>query len=537
VAATVLTAAAEAGSAVEALPAAARPRQPPAPRRRRLPSLTPERAVALTLAVVGLRVGLRPLADNSMLLHLRTGIDMVTSHRVPTRDPYSFTAAGHPWVVQSWLAEASYGLAYRVGHLHGVVLEQGLLMAGLALTVAILASTGSTVRTIGAATLAVGAGLDLWSQRPLLFGLLALALMIWVVERRWSPLWLLPIGWVWVNTHGSFPLGLLWLGAVYAGSILDEHRRPAWLDRYVLAFLGALALGCINPVGPRLVAFPLAVESKKAVFQNIIEWKSPNFQSAGPLLALVFLSLALVVLLRSRAPWSDALAVVGFLALGLISVRNLAPAAIVLAPALGRAMSSRAGSRPTDDPAPAGAGHGAPPAPAVSTQPSSRPDRSQLHIVVAVSLAIASLFFVTAAFRSPGLDLGAYPTGAERYLSQHGLLTSGHRIAAQDLVGDYRALVEGSRTNGVFIDDRYDMYPVQVSADYNTLLVARPRSLAVLDRWHVDVVLWARSAGLPDELRLAGGWRPVWSDRNWEVLVRDPVVSSAGSGDSTPTTG
>jgi len=457
--------------------------------------------VVATLALFGLRVGLQPIHDNSMLLHLRTGIDMARTGHVPRTDPYSFTAPHHPWVIQSWFAELLYGIAYRLGGIHLVVVEQGLLMASLAGVVASIARAGTTARTMASAGITVGAGVALWSQRPLLFGLLALALVILVVERRRSPWWLLPIGWVWVNTHGSFPLGLLWLGAVYVGSLFDQRRRPRHLEPYLAAFVGSLVLGAVNPIGPRLIAFPLVVESKHAVFATIVEWRSPNFQQAEGLFALVFFSLALLVLLRRGGPWGDILAVVGFLALGLVSVRNLAPAAVVLAPALGRALRPK---------------NGAPVGEAVG--PVARPVK-----LLAVVLALAAVVFFAAAYRTSGLNLRSYPVGAEVYLRAHGML-DGRRIATQDYVGDYRELVERVNPSKVFIDDRYDMYPASVSADYDRLLAARPDAVSVLAKWEIQVVMWGRNAGLPDELRLAGGWRTVYSDRLWQVLVKDPSV-------------
>src|SRR5437879_6408842 len=89
--------------------------------------VTVEQAVVLLLGVFGFRLGARPLHDNSMLTHIRTGVDIAKSGHIPRTDPYSFTAHGHAWVVQSWLAEWLYGLAERAGGFKWVVLEQGVL--------------------------------------------------------------------------------------------------------------------------------------------------------------------------------------------------------------------------------------------------------------------------------------------------------------------------------------------------------------------------------------------------------------------------
>ena len=49
-----------------------------------------------------------PLNDNSFFTHLATGRLILDEGRVPTEDPYTFTAVGEPWTVQSWLAAVAY---------------------------------------------------------------------------------------------------------------------------------------------------------------------------------------------------------------------------------------------------------------------------------------------------------------------------------------------------------------------------------------------------------------------------------------------
>src|SRR5438477_4740366 len=98
-----------------------------------------------------------------------------------------------------------------------------------------------------------------------------------------------------------------------------------------------LVVSMLNPLGPRLLTFPLTVGEKQSVFKTIVEWHSPNFQTAAGEFTLVFLVVALLVLVRRGAPLMDAVPAVAFIALGLVAQRNLPLAAVVLAPALGRA--------------------------------------------------------------------------------------------------------------------------------------------------------------------------------------------------------
>ena len=465
-----------------------------------------EVAVVGVLTLLGLRLGLRAISDNSMLLHLRTGVDIVRSGHIPRHDPYSFTAPGHAWVVQSWLAEVTYGVAHELGGFRAVVIEQGVLCAVLALVIALLARTGHSIGTVIAAGSSVLAGAILWAPRPFLFGLLGLALLIFVVERRRSPWWLLPVVWVWVNTHGSFPLGVAWLGATYFGSVFDTRRRPRWLEPYIGTFVLGLAISAINPLGPRLLAFPFVVQAHTKVFQLIIEWRSPNFQLGYAFVTLMALAVGLLVLLRKGAPWADVLPFVGFLVAGLIAVRNLPFAAVVLAPVLGHAL--RGTARPAPQPVAASVGTGTPRA---------------LPPPIVPALGIAAVALTVVALRAGPIDLSSYPTGGEAYMASHGLLTNAHRIAAADVVGNYRELVEGARQN-VFIDDRYDMYPASVVNDSQTILDGQGAALAALKKWNIDVLVAKKGTGSTGLLHAVGGWRTVWSDAHWEIMLKDPTA-------------
>lgn len=461
----------------------------------------PQGLCVVVAVVAGARLGLRPISDNSTLVHLRTGIDLVRTWHVPRSDPYSFTAPGHPWVVQSWFASLLYGLADRLGH-HALVLLQGVLMGAVAGVTALAARSTSAWRSGLAALLAIAASAPGWSPRPLLFELLCLALLIVVVERRASPLWLVPVVWLWVNTHGSWPVGLAWLAARTVGAAIDARGRPRAELRQLAGFGLGLAVSVANPLTWRLVAFPLVALHKRSTFQTIVEWRSPNFQDPNTFIALVFVVASLVVLLRAALPWAQLLPVCGFLAMALVAERNLGPFAITLAPALGCALAGVELASPRfvgrwDTVWRATAWRGA---------------------VVGVALAVAAGLVAWASQRRT-LALGTYPVAASDYLQRAGRLGPAHRIAAIDVVGCFLIWRAGPSTK-VFIDDRYDMYPQGVVDDARVLADGRGGVEGVLDRWQVDTVVWAANGALPSELLSQGGWRSAFDDGAWVVAVR-----------------
>lgn len=462
--------------------------------------LAPRMESLFTAAVVlfGFRLGARSIGDNSAFTHLRTGIDMARTGAIPRVDRYSFTAGGEPWVVQSWLPSWTYGWAHRLGGFRLVVLEQALLVALLAWLVVRLARAGSPLRTTLAGVAAVGVGSALWTPRPLLFGLICMALTITVVERRRSPWLLVPIVWLWVNSHGSFPLGLVWLGARAVGEGIDWRAWPRETWRYVGGFAAGLVAAMVNPLGPRLLLFPLTLGEKAEAFRNIVEWRSPDFSRGGGYFALAFLGLALVLLVRARLGWRDVVPAVGFLVAGMLAARNIGPLAVVLAPVLGRAVR-----RPES----------APGRPAAPTGTQLRLNRAALATILAAFVVFGSLIFTT-----DPLDVVGYPVDSITYLEEQELLAGPHRVAHQDFVGNYITLRYGSRVR-VFVDDRFDMYPLSVSRDYEILLSARAGTVDVLDRYDIDVVVWQRKLPLV-QLLAAKGWQEVFAEEEYVVLRR-----------------
>src|SRR5205807_4292015 len=127
--------------------------------------------------------------------------------------------------------------------------------------------------------------------------------------------------------------------------------------------------------------------------------------------------------------------------------------------------------------------------------------------------------FGVAALQRPGLSVKSYPVAAVDYIDTHGLRSGGHNVAEQDIVGCYLDLRFGRQARSL-IDDRFDMFPASVSEDYEHLLRGDDQALDVLDRDHVDVVLWNRHLALVTVLRATGQWQEVFQKDGWTVLQR-----------------
>jgi len=97
--------------------------------RRRAPGL--DGLFTAVFALFGWALGIGQLSDNSFFWHLRTG-RLILDSGFPHRDPFSFTAPGAHWVVQSWLAETLYAGVERVAGDFGIRLLIGLTGVAIA---------------------------------------------------------------------------------------------------------------------------------------------------------------------------------------------------------------------------------------------------------------------------------------------------------------------------------------------------------------------------------------------------------------------
>lgn len=480
----------------------------PGRRRHRVPGL--DFLFTAVFALFGFGVGIERLSDNSFFIHLRTG-RLILDHGIPRQDVYSYTAAGTRWVAQSWLAETAYAAIDRAVGPFGIRLLGGITGMAIAVLAFRLALRLSHDRVRAALlTVTALAGLyTLWSERPLLLGVLFLVVLAWIVEvpdsgvGRYPVLSLPAVFWLWANVHGSFALGAAYLGLHLLGRWLDGAPPWAGREKGLLAGAAIAALAAFaNPYGAALVVFPVHLLSRGDVLRHVIEWASPDFHRVSGQALLLWLAVFVVVVARSprRVTRRDLVVAVPFLALALWALRNVA-----IAPLVGLPIAARA----------------------VAVEPKSsrrhRLDerRSPIGWALVGVLVVTAGALVVRAASQPDFVTRPYPVQAMNALEDAGLI--GRRLLTDDADAAYVVLGYFPEQK-VFIDDRYDMYPRSVIADYFALSNGSPGWRRVLDRRDVEVVVWDRDHPLAEYLRRSGEWTLIHRDASWVAFVRDDVM-------------
>ncbi|HEY3241179.1 MAG TPA: hypothetical protein VGL92_16570, partial [Acidimicrobiia bacterium] len=391
-----------------------------APRRRAVVLRVPTMGTvfAVGFAVLIWVTKLTPLHDNSFLWHLKTG-HWILEHGIPRADIFSFTAPGTPWVAQSWLAEVFYAVLDNLFGPFGIqVVRAGVAALSAYLLFRLAARVGGDrTRAVYLTFAALTGSFGLWVERPLLFGVLAMVVLLWVVEvpeslvGRHPYISLSALLWVWVNVHGTFALGFVYLGLHVVGRWLDGS--PPWAGRerrLVQATVVALACCLVNPYGVDLLLFPLHLLARGEMLKNVKEWQSPDFQSLHGVLFAVWIVTFVITLAvsRQRASRRDVLVSVFFLALGLWALRNAGLAPLIGLPIAVRLLPAR----------------------------EERPDeRKPFHWVALAGLFLIGLIVAVGAAGGEHYALDDYPVEAMQVVEREGLL--GRELATTDAWGAY----------------------------------------------------------------------------------------------------
>ncbi len=463
-------------------------------------------AVGLLLAVLGFLIGSRAISDNSILTHVANGRMMWQGAGIPRVDPYSYSAVGEPVTVQSWLASWLYVAGQEVLGDWTLRVMNGLLGAAIVASLWRLAdSCRQLLPRVGLVGAAVIVGAEVWTPRPLLFGLLGFALVLHAL-RHDIPQWVLvPTMWIWVQTHGSFPIALVLVAVVGLGHFIDTVAvRPDWWRSissiwaarpgHELSVFGwvtaGILLGGLNPLGPSLLWFPVQLLSRSEALEDVREWMAPRFESPSEW-AFVGMALLLIVAARRGARWRCLVPAIVFVMAALMAYRNLPLTVAVLVWALA-------------------------PSFAETNFSIDAKMRGMLPNAVFGASLLLGVVVATSAVVEGTYDLRTYPVAEVDWLAERDLVAQPDvNIMQKDTVGNYLELRFGDRAR-VFVDDRFDFYPLDVLDDHDVMIFGGDYR-DVLDRNEVNIVLWQ-----------AGGGLEAWLDDapEWVIVEVDPGGSS-----------
>jgi len=312
--------------------------------------------LALAFAFV---LGLDKISESDTFWHLKTGEWILSHMAIPRADSFSATVNGKPWLDWEWLFQAGIYIVYAWGGFNALVVWKALTVGLTGLVVFFTsrrngAGVPLAALAMMAALVAARARLEV---RPDVVMLLFAALTVSLLEsaRRGnlqSLLWLPLLQLVWVNVHGSFPLGI---GLMVIYSLVHATRfglRKEW--RCLWLVVGALALSCaaclVNPFGLRLVQHAIEQTRSSGPSGSLGEWQptrqllltEPDW-AVQVFWWLFWLNpvvlVAVLAIKRGTFPWAHSLVVAAMSVLGLYANRFTALYAVVTAPILAHGLA------------------------------------------------------------------------------------------------------------------------------------------------------------------------------------------------------
>jgi hypothetical protein len=498
------------------------------------PSLAHVAIAAFFALVVWPRAAI-PLIDGDVWWHIRAGLEVLESGRVPNHDTWSIAGAGLPWTSQDWLSNMMLA-ALTGGDASG---GAGPTLASIAYAMLVVVAVALLWWALSARGVRGWLGRIVWLSAGVLVAGPTLGVRVQVVDLAlgamtllllWSYLsdrrrrWLVGLPMVsvaWANLHAGWVLLFLLGGAVVVGELVDRRLRPdldgECLDgRHVaelcIALVAAALAISLNPSGLGLYAYPIQTSLIEAHRDFLAEWSPP---ALGSIVGQVFAAFVLLGVLpaivfgwrRTRA--ADLLVLVGLTLLAASAARFLlvAPIAsavvcLALRGALGGTSAGRMARRLL--------GRMARPAPSAGL--------GALNLLLIVVMVIGGLGVVSARVH-PGAQRQAIgehmPVAAVDWLLDHEV---GDRPFNTYSWGGYLGLRRPDLP--VYIDGRSDIYgdgPIRAYARA-VLLQTDPGEL--LDQREIDHVLFNIGTPLAAWLDDSPQWERAYADDLAGVWIR-----------------
>jgi hypothetical protein len=296
------------------------------------------------------------LFETDFWQHLLVGRVLWQTHGVPDRQIWVWPTYGVPDITPSWGFRVILWPFWSVGGVWGLFAWRWLT------TLAVFGILWMTARRMGARGLAglvvVVLAALVYRQRsqirPETLASVLLALELWILEcrrqggRDHTP-WLVPIAWVWANSHISYFLGPVVLGLYQLGSDDTVARRNAaagprggaggGTPRLLWVGLAMVAISFVNPYGWRALWQPFEFalfRRHELIFETIGELRPvmwwANWMNGLPVLIFGWPALIVWRWRRGRPDMVEALVCALFTALGVGTQRFLGFYAVACVP-------------------------------------------------------------------------------------------------------------------------------------------------------------------------------------------------------------
>jgi len=461
------------------------------------------------------------LGDGDTGYHIRAGEIILKDLAVPRHDPFSFIEPTLPWTAHEWLSEVVMAIVHKASGIQGIVFLFALLLATTywILFRAIRSRDRNILVDLLILILVLLSSRVHWLARPHVFSLLLIVLLYQILilhqEDRGNYLYVIPPMMIlWVNLHGGFIAGFLFMGIFLTGYFLgflagngEERFVSANKAKQLsLVCVASVLAACVNPFGYLAFHFPFRVVSETYLMDHVHEFLSPNFHEAVPYRYLLLFLIGMLGVSRARLNFAELALVLLFTSMSLYSRRYIPLCAIVYAPILskyGDILVKQYEGRGSKllrqrfvmygEIDASGKGYAIP-------------------LVVLIVIAALSAGKIPVRFPEQTTPIAAIDFLRENRI--HGNMFN------NDEIGDYVIYWLYPRYK-VFVDGRTDMYGPPILKEYFKVTGIEPGWKDVLDKYDINFVFHYNDSVLVRHLSADAGWRRIYADKVASIFLRN----------------
>jgi len=474
-------------------------------------------------------INTHPIRPQDFWWHITIGREILATGKIPGVDVYSYTAVGQPYPSYKmfWLMEIVLYEIFTLGGAALIIFFYSIIITLAYGVIFWICYDVSKNWRIAAAGLffAAALGLNDWNVRPqgitfLLASLFLLAIYQFKKRRHWGWLVTIPICMlVWVNSHGTFVIGLallgIWLAAEMWRALKKRLRdQKSWDFQGIIAPAGILiitAMACLaNPGGLGIINYVKTLTGNSVVQNLVTEWAPPTFNTLiGTIFfaGLIFSAVALAVSVKQL----DFYQAITFLIFGILGLRTLRGSVwfgLVMAPVLAEHISYAVERFQK-------ANH------KTQTAEGSR-TINVIFVTVLLAMAMISLPWFKRSLPLP-------PAKAELLSNETPVTATQALLELQPPRQVFNAMSFGSYLiwaayphYQVFIDSRIELFPDKVWLDYLNISNANGDWRTLLNGYGVKTLMLSpvEQAGLVLAVHGDGGWDLVYEDQTAMIFVK-----------------
>ena len=312
-----------------------------------MPWIKEEKLYPIIVLLLILIMAVRTPLDTDMWWHLRAGEETWQNQEVYSVDTFSYTREGSDWINHSWLSQVLMYLIFSTSSYHGLSIWVGVCAVFSMFFIYLQMKGHPLLRSVVLIFAAVVSSV-VWSPRPQIHSLLLFSLLTYLLFKYRETgksgflIGSIPLFVVWGNLHGGYILGIILIGSMLAGQIMDKvllvKNAPeiSWkkIGLFALFLVAAFFVVLINPFGLDMWKIPFNTVGVETLQNLISEWASPDFHQAfqQPMLWLLLGVFALIALSKKTLSGMELVPLLAFSWLALTARRNFGPFAIIAAP-------------------------------------------------------------------------------------------------------------------------------------------------------------------------------------------------------------